>query len=659
MALITTEEDLRLAVEDYRRVGQPFAFDIETMGEDRGNPLVTPVIWLSLANVFRSDVIPMGHPNGELLYERRAPNKRGRERMELRGIPYEDLNPKYDLSLIDMERKFTDPPEQLERAVAMPILEPLFASGLLKIAHNAKFDIHGMSKYFENGVQGPFFDTMIASWLFDSRRVRGKNTNLGGLSLEDCVKREMGRIVVKGTGKAIENHSFAEVAKYSLLDSEHTFDLYERLNAKFTPQLRWLMNLEMAVLNPVLEMEASGVSIDKDVLEDLRDEILADIRDIDDWLRRNYGKDFNIRSNRHKQEALFWPKSEGGLGIRSAKLTPGGEKKRDLGEELTVYDYSTEHAVLEAHRGKPLVDRMLAYAAESKLYSTYVQPYLGGEPLNGGKYKPSQLRDGRVYGQFKQSGTESGRFSSANPNLQNIPSRTARGKRIRDAFIANPGEVLVVADYSQIEPRIIASLSRDPTMLEAYRAGEDVYQTVADRMGVGRFAGKTLVLSIAYGVGAPKISADIGCSVPEARDLMDYFAKSFPRVVAHKKQVVAKVRETQYSETIFGRRRYLDIRSRDDELRAYAERQAYNHLIQGSAADIMKIALVNIHAALPEKATMLMTVHDEVVISVPYDLVEEVESIVKVEMEASRPAKFITVPLVAEVKSGYRWSDAK
>ena len=659
MALITTEQHLSDVVDHYLAADEPFAFDIETMGDDRANPLVTQAIWLSLANSQRSDVLPMGHPNGELIYERLAPNKKGRERLA-RGLTYEELNPKYDLSLIEMERVFEPPPVQLERVVAMPILEPLFTSDLLKVGHNIKFDIHGMSKYFKGGVQGPFFDTLIASWLFDSRRVKGVNTKIGGLNLEDCVKRELGEDLGKNdVGKKIEAHTFAVVERYAVRDAEFTFDLYESLKSKFTPQMQWLMDLEMNVLNPVLEMETSGVLIDKDILEDLREEITVEIKAIEEWMRKTLGRQVNLRSNVQKQELLFLPKSEGGLGIRSAKLTPGGEKKRDAGEATTLYDKSVDNAVLENHGTNPVVSRMLDHAAKAKLYSTYVQPYLGGPPLQGGKYKVSQLRDGRVYGQFKQSGTESGRFSSSNPNLQNIPSRTKEGKRIRDAFVANPGETLIVADYSQIEPRIIASLSGDPTMIESYHAGKDVYQTVADRMDVERPAGKTLVLAIAYGVGAPKISADIGCTIGEAKDLMEFFARSFPKIVQHKQHVLKEARRLRYAETIFGRRRYLDLAHRDTGLRALAERQAYNHRIQGSAADIMKIALVNVHAALPDEATMLMTVHDEIVISAPHDLVDEIKDIVRAEMEASCPSRFITVPLVVDIESGYRWSDCK
>jgi DNA polymerase-1 len=187
-----------------------------------------------------------------------------------------------------------------------------------------------------------------------------------------------------------------------------------------------------------------------------------------------------------------------------------------------------------------------------------------------------------------------------------------------------------------------------------------VYQTVADRMGVSRNTGKTLVLAIAYGVGPTKISADLGCSMAEARSLMNYFKKLFPKIQKHKIRVIEEARKNQYSETIFGRRRVLtDIRSRDEARRAMAERQAYNHLIQGSAADIMKIALSNIHSMLPEEVSMLMTVHDEVVLSVPLDLVGEVEDLVKSEMSAASPRRSIVVPMVADVKIGHSWDQCK
>jgi DNA polymerase-1 len=330
-----------------------------------------------------------------------------------------------------------------------------------------------------------------------------------------------------------------------------------------------------------------------------------------------------------------------------------------------VHDWSVDHATLSHYRGRsPLVDALLEYSSVNKLHGTYVLPYLGGAPAraDGETAKPvvSRLgRDKRIYAQFKQHGAESGRFSSANPNLQNIPSRSAEGKKLREVFVADPGHLLVVADYSQIEPRIIASLSGDATMIRTYRDGGDVYEAVADRMGVTRSIGKELVLSIAYGVGPQTISVRIGCTPQEARDLMGFFNDKFPAIAVHKNRVLQRTRRHRYAETVLGRRRPLPaIAWADEAKRAAAERQAYNHVIQGTAADVMKIALVNIHAALPDGAAMLMTVHDEVMVQCPEGQQDVAIDVVRREMEAARPSA-IVVPLVADVNTGRNWAEGK
>lgn len=667
--VITTIEQLEELV-DYYSSRPAFAFDIETRGEHKQTPLLADVRWIALATEGRCDVIPMGH-HGDLDSKRLAPNKKGEQRMA-RGVAYEDLNPKYDLSK-RWEYTWLPAPEQLERHDVMPYLAVLFHDDeILKIAHNEKFDIHGLSQFIGR-VEPPYFDTMIASWLFDSQRVKrprlrkdrkpsvaeyGKTAHevvQNGLSLQDCVWRELGEYLEKGVGEDIDIHGFTEVALYALRDADSTFRLYQVLDEALSkePALDRLMQMEMAVMLPSLDMESHGVQTDQPRLDSIRVEFERRQEELEGLAYRHAGREFNLRSNRQKQEILFTPKSEGGQGlsVRNAKPTPTGAKKHP--DTRTIYDYSVDHAFLEAHVGNRLCATLIEHAAIGKLLGTYVQPYLG---------ENSRTRNGgRIYGQFKQSGTESGRFSSANPNLQNIPSRSTEGRRIRECFIPDKGGVLLAADYSQIEPRIIASLSNDPTMIETYRSGGDVYQAVGDRMGVDRQWGKTLVLAIAYGVGAGKISADIGCSMTEARELMDDFGHQFPRIGQHKRKVINHARRLGYASTIFGRIRYLpDLKSGDDELRSKAYRQAYNHRIQGTAADIMKLALVNVHAALPTYAHMIMTVHDEIVITLPDELtkVDTVSRIVSKEMESAAPPQ-ITVPLVAEVKTGYKWSDCK
>jgi DNA polymerase I-like protein with 3'-5' exonuclease and polymerase domains len=653
--LITTQEQLHELLDAYWDVPE-FAFDVETIGPVRSNPRRAPVVWLSLATGSRFDVIPMGHPNGELDWEGPALRKSGKDKIA-KGKLRSDLPPG-DFSTREIERHFFDPPEQLTRAEVFGTLRPLFHSDQVKIGHNVKFDLHAVAKYVGGMPAGPYYDTMISSWLLDV-------TLRGRLGLKECVERELGIDMVKGVGKNVEDHAFSVVADYSGTDADLTYRLKKALDARFSaagPAAQRLLALEMAVLYPVLEMEATGIRIDRERLQSIDTQLRDDILALQERIYKRAGRTFNIRSNPQKQEVLFAPKRDGGQGLRGITLTPDASKRRD--DKRTVYDYSVGHKTLDHYsKSNELVADILEYGKKTKLHGTYVLPYLGGYPVRSEgekvKFIESRLDSDRIFAQFKQNGAETGRFSAANPNLQNIPSRTQDGARMREAFVADPGHLLIVADYSQIEPRIIASLSGDETMIRTYLDGGDVYQSVADRMRVDRSVGKTLVLAIAYGTGADTISTTLTCTVAEARELIQFFNRRFPAIQRHKDRVVRQARKDRYSETVLGRRRPLPaIGYRDDELRSQAERQAYNHLIQGTAADIMKIALVNVHAALPDSARMLLTVHDEIVITAEKASVPEVRHIVKDRMEAARPG-VIKVPLVADVSAAANWREGK
>jgi DNA polymerase-1 len=453
--------------------------------------------------------------------------------------------------------------------------------------------------------------------------------------------------VEKGVGENIDLYSFEEVAEYSAQDSRVTWDLWVFLESRFTQRrAQALRDLEMSVLEPVLEMEAEGTRIDVPRLTEIGDALRTDT----DVAHRNAvreagpieGKPFNIGSNPQKQQVLY-----GKRRLKPTKLTPSGKKRAKKGEALSISDYSVDAEALADLGHDTLVQHIQTYQSKSKLLSTYIDPYLGEE---------SRLEGNRIHTSFNQTGAESGRFSSSGPNLQNIPNRSEDGRRLREVFVSDEGETLVVADYSQIEPRIIASLAGDKTMTDTYYDGGDVYQVVADRLSVSRPVGKELVLSIAYGVGPAKISARTGLGVLEARELLHFFAQEFSAVPKHKAAVINKARRMKYAETVLGRRRPLPaFRSRSRDEVSKAERQAYNHRIQGSAADVMKMALVGIYDNLPPEARLLMTVHDEVVVSAPEDMADEVGDIVKKQMEA---VDLFTVPLVAEVGSGHRWSEA-
>ena len=360
------------------------------------------------------------------------------------------------------------------------------------------------------------------------------------------------------------------------------------------------------------------------------------------------------------------PVSEGGRGLKPKMLTGKGQKNEAEGKDLTYSDYSVSSEALELYGDRdPLVKALLEYADLNKLHTTYVVPYLGGDVVRttGGKskieYKESLLVNGKIHCDFIQHGAETGRFSSRNPNLQNIPNPSAseNGKAIRNLFYAPEGYKLVVADYSQIEPRIIASMSKDPIMIKNYIEGGDIYTTVGDTMGVDRKAGKVLVLAMAYGVGADKIARSIGCSLTDARKLLDNFTSKFSSVNSYRVKVVSATKAKKYVTTILGRRRYIpEIDSKNFALRSGAERQAFNTRIQGSAADIMKLAMVRAHERVPKGSNILLTVHDELVTLTPDNLVSETEQAIREAMEG---INILEVPLLADVKVVNRWGEAK
>jgi DNA polymerase-1 len=326
---------------------------------------------------------------------------------------------------------------------------------------------------------------------------------------------------------------------------------------------------------------------------------------------------------------------------------------------------------LEFHRGKDaLVDALLEYQDLNKLMTTYVTPYTGGDVkrVTNGKEKitkrKSLLINGRVHTNFKAHGAETGRFSSSEPNLQNIPSSGEYGKLVRNLFVAPPGYKLVVADYSQIEPRIIASFSKDPVMVENYMTGGDIYTTIGDTMGVDRQAGKVLVLAISYGVGPDKIAASVGCTVKEAKDLLNRFEAKFASIAQYKAKVIRMAKQAgpiPFVETMFGRRRYIpDLKSSEFGLLGRAERQAFNTMIQGSAADLMKLALVRAHSCFVNEPdiNLILTVHDELVTISPENKANEVAEAIRESMEGIKLSN-ITVPLIADVKIVDKWGEAK
>jgi DNA polymerase I-like protein with 3'-5' exonuclease and polymerase domains len=665
MNIITTKKELTDLVEFYSEV-DGFAFDVETVGENRIQPVVNDVLWISLATDDRTDVIPMGHPNGEFLHWDKEMLLSGQKKLaagkELKETDYSKNQAKWT-------PVFGAPPEQLLPGEVFKALKPLFFSDQLKVGHNVKFDLKSIAKYYRGVVpKKPFFDTLMAAFILDNR-------NRGKLGLKDCAEKYLKIKVEKGIGAMVEVHSFSDVAHYSGFDSEVTWKLYKELAPKLTGSLARVWGLEMDVVGALCDMELAGATVDVTELENLKKRLDIDIDDSKARAWKLAGKAFSMNSVQEKQQLLFSPKPDGrgikpNLKVKIA-LTTKGQDMLAAGIPPTINQYSVSSDAMEFYRTKDeLVDAILDYQDLNKLMTTYVMPYLGGEITRTslGKAriveKKSLMIEGKVHTSFKSHGAETGRFSSSDPNLQNIPSSGKYGKLIRNLFIAPPGYKLVVADYSQIEPRIIAAFSNDPIMVENYMTGEDIYTTIGKTMGVDRKAGKVLVLSIAYGVGPEKIAQQVGCTTDEARKLLNDFTERFHDIAKYKAKVnrlAAQRTPVPYVETLFGRRRYIpDLRSSDKGLKNRADRQAFNTVIQGSAADLMKLAIVRAHSCFVDEpdVNVVLTVHDELVTVAREDLAQEAAEAIRVSMEGIKLPE-IQIPLIADVKIVDKWGEAK
>jgi len=666
MNIITTKEQLQELVEFYSNV-DAFAFDVETVGDNRIQPVVNDVLWISLATEGRVDVIPMGHPNGEFLHWDKELLLSGQRKLAA-GKPLKDED--YSKNQAKWKPVFDKAPDQLLPGEVFKALKPLFFSDKLKIGHNVKFDLKSIAKYYRGVVPSkPFFDTMMAAFIIDNR-------NRIALNLAACAERELSLKVEKGVGAEVEVHSFSAVVKYAGIDAEVTWNLYKTFSPKLANGLKRVWDLEMGVIAALCDMELTGATIDVEELTALKARLEKDIDAARAKAWKLTGKAFAMNSVKEKQELLFSPKPEGrgikpNLKVKVALTARGQAVAATDPANLNIYHYSVSSDALEFYRSKDeLVDAILEYQDLNKLMTTYVMPYLGGEVTRTtmGKEKifdkKSLLINGKVHTNFKPHGAETGRFSSSDPNLQNIPSSGQYGKLIRNLFIAPPGHKLIVADYSQIEPRIIASFSKDPIMVKNYLEGGDIYTTIGDTMGVDRKAGKVLVLSIAYGVGPEKIAQSIGCSVNEGKELLNRFAEQFNDIGKYRARVIRQCMARgpiPYVTTVFGRKRYIpDLKSTDKGLRARAERQAFNTVIQGSAADLMKLAMIRAHSCFVDEpdANVILTVHDELVTVAREDLAEEVAEAICESMEGIQIPEII-VPLIADVKIVNKWGEAK
>lgn len=525
---------------------------------------------------------------------------------------------------------------------ALDVLRPILADpAIRKVGHNLKYDVTVLERAGAP-VSGLYFDTMIARYLLQS--------NERALNLKDVTFFELGISMTPITdliGKGKKQISMAEVpvdqaAPYACADVDMAYRLAGRFEGRLKEAGLWELftNVEMPLVSVLTRMEMAGIAIDVPYLMTMSADLAERIKRLEAAIHEEAGHSFNVNSTQQLARVLYEE-----LGLPAARRTQSG--------------FSTDADTLEELRAHhPIVGLILDYRQLVKLKSTYVDAL----PLM------INSRTGRVHTSFNQTGTTTGRLSSSDPNLQNIPVRTDLGKQVRRAFIAGaPDAMLLTADYSQVELRILAHVTQDANLMAAFRENRDIHAATASQiLGVPlakvtsdeRRVAKTVNFGVLYGMSDYGLATQLGLSRGEARTFIESYFAQFPTIAEYLEATKRQASELGYVTTLLGRRRYIpEINTPNRQIRAQAERTAINMPIQGTAADIIKVAMVRIDRELQKRrlrTKMLLQVHDELVFEVPRDEIDEVRPLVVDMMENAFP---MTIPLQVEVRSGPNWQD--
>lgn len=536
------------------------------------------------------------------------------------------------------------PGEESEARRLLGIVAPVFADeGIAKVGQNMKFDISILRRYGVE-VRGVLFDTMVAHFLLRPDARHG----MDAMAMELLGYRPIPIEELIGSGSA--QKSMADVAddrlaEYAAEDADVTLRLYEVLAPKIEADVemkRLFETIEMPLVPVLADMELEGVAIDSEALRRYAEYLRGRIEECQGKIFGMAGMEFNVASPKQVGEVLF----------DKMRIDPNAKRTKSG-------NYSTNEETLQKlANANPVVAEILTYRGLVKLLGTYAEALP----------KLVNHRTGRIHTSFNQTVVVTGRLSSSNPNLQNIPVRDEDGRRVRECFVAKPKCKIVSADYSQVELRIMAHFSQDEHLLEAFRKGDDVHTSTAARIfgcdisevtSDMRRKAKTANFGIIYGISAFGLAERLDIPRREAKELIDGYFEKFPGVKAYMDRCIADAQKTGVAKTLFGRRRYLpDITSRNQTVRGMAERNAINAPIQGTAADIIKIAMIAVHDALVAqglRAKMILQVHDELVLEVPEEELGQVSSLVKEKMES---ACQLSVPLTVEVGIGDNWLEA-
>lgn len=514
------------------------------------------------------------------------------------------------------------------------------------ILHNGKFDYKVLRsngiKINNNKVSCKLVDTMIAEWLLNSDKT-GKNS----YSLEYLAETKLGLKGIEYEDLVPKGQTFADLPvekayPYAAEDADFTFQLWQKLEPQLKSQNLYELftSTEMRLMPLLAEMEITGIHLDSQTLYDYNKELTIGIEDIQNKIYSTVGHTFNIASPKQLQEVLFTER-----GLKPTKKTKTGySTDTSVLEELALYD--------------PVPKMILEYRELAKLQSTYVETL------------PTMCdKNERIHTDFIQTGTATGRLSCREPNLQNIPVRNEAGRKIRSAFTATPGTILISADYSQIELVVLAHLSQDKNMCNAFISGTDVHKaTAALIFGVPqeevtpqmRRTAKTINFGVIYGMSAFRLANDLGISRTQAAEFIENYFKTYSSVNDFINSTIQKTEETGFVQTIFGRKRQIaNINSKNKLEKSGAERMAVNTPVQGSAADIVKKAMLDVSKALEEENTqakLILQVHDELLVECP-DNPQTIEKTISIIKEKMENAVKLNVPLKVSIEYGKNWGE--
>ncbi len=526
---------------------------------------------------------------------------------------------------------------QISPEAAKSAIKEIFRHNV--VGHNIKFDMHFVSRFLDDDSLKIYSDSMILAWLINPESALGldklSDKLLGHtmLAFKDTVKK----------GETFASVELEDACGYAAEDALITFKLYNLFLQKLELQdathlIKESMDVEIPFIDTLLAMEKEGIKLDSSFLEEFLVEVKETLSGLTKSIYELAGSEFNINSTKQLGVILF----------ETLEL-PVGKK--------TKTGYSTDEKVLSGLKEKhDIIPKLLEYREVYKLYSTYIEPLLK---------LSKEDENSRIHTSFVQTGTATGRLSSKNPNLQNIPARSKLGLKIREAFVAPEGKKLIGIDYSQIELRLLAHFSQDSVLVDAFKHDKDIHRQTAialfgeDEADAKRGVAKTVNFGLLYGMGQKKLSDTLGITTKEAKSIIEKYFESFPTVKTYFRSIVDSSKEYGYVETLLKRRRYFDYENATPMFRAAYERESVNSVFQGSASDLIKLSMNKIHKVIEDEklnAKMLLQIHDELIFEVNADEAEVLGERFKEIMESIME---LNIPLKASMNIGDNWGELK